>query len=103
MEKVSSFYETEAWGFDSPNRFLNAAVRVTTTLTPHECLLQTQRIERMQGRKLKSTNGQYHDRTIDIDLLLYDDLHINSEDLILPHPRINERDFVLRPLKEILD
>jgi 2-amino-4-hydroxy-6-hydroxymethyldihydropteridine diphosphokinase len=56
----------------------------------------------MLGRKRKSKTGVYHDRPIDIDLLLYDDVHINDNELTLPHPRIEEREFVSIPLKEIL-
>ena len=101
IEKTSSFYETQPWGFESQHLFITAVAQVSTLLSPHECLVQTQQIERQLGRKQKSTNGQYHDRTIDIDLLLYDDLHIESPDLVIPHPHIWERDFVRIPLKEI--
>ena len=54
------------------------------------------------GRTLKSVDGQYHDRIIDIDILIYDDLHISTPQLTLPHPLMKERDFVMIPLKEIL-
>ncbi len=103
VSRVSSFYDTEPWGFQSDNRFLNAAALILTPLTPHRCLRETQAIERLLGRLQKSTDGQYHDRTIDIDLLLYDDLNIDDPDLTLPHPRIAERDFVRLPLQEIMD
>ena len=96
VERRSVFLETEPWGFDSPNWFLNACVRCRTTLTPREVLATTQDIERQLGRKSKSTDGQYHDRPIDIDILIYDDLHI-------PHPLMHERDFVMKPLREIMD
>ena len=99
--RVSSMIETEPCGFDSDNKFLNAAAFVLTTLSPHECLRCTQRIERMLGRRQKSTDGHYHDRPIDIDLLMYDDLEIHEPDLTLPHPRIGEREFVKIPLQEI--
>ena len=106
--RTSSFIETEPWGFQSENTFLNAAVRVETELSPNALLHVTQQIEREMGRTEKSTvNPQlstvtYHDRIIDIDILLYDDLHINTKKLIIPHPHMYERDFVLIPLKEIL-
>ena len=103
VERQSVFLETEPWGFDSPNRFLNACVRCRTTLTPREVLAATQEIERQLGRKSKSTDGQYHDRPIDIDILIYDDLHIDEPDLHIPHPLMHERDFVMKPLREILD
>lgn len=103
VERRSVFLETEPWGFDSPNRFLNACVRCRTTLTPREVLATTQDIERQLGRKSKSTYGQYHDRPIDIDILIYDDLHIDEPDLHIPHPLMHERDFVMKPLREIMD
>ena len=71
-------------------------------LSPRRCLLETQQIERDLGRTQKSTNGQYHDRPIDIDLLLYDNLHVDEKDFTLPHPHMHERDFVMIPLREIL-
>lgn len=98
--RVSSFIETEPWGFDSKNTFLNAACLVETALTPEQCLNITQEIERKLGRKAKSVDN-YEDRPIDIDLLSYDNLNINTPELTLPHPRMHEREFVMIPLKEI--
>lgn len=103
VERQSAFLETEPWGFDSPNRFLNACVRCRTTLTPRELLLVTQQIERSLGRTQKSTSQQYHDRPIDIDILIYDDWQIDEPDLHIPHPLMTERDFVMIPLREIMD
>lgn len=100
---TSSMFETEPWGFSSQNMFVNAAVCVETLLTPREVLAATQAIEREMGRTQKSVGGQYHDRTIDIDILLYDDLHVDEPDLKIPHPLMHERDFVMRPLCEILE
>lgn len=102
VERISSFIETEPWGFESANKFLNAAARVVTGLSPWECLARTQHIERMLGRTQKSTDGHYHDRPIDIDLLMYDRLVLHEKELTLPHPRIEEREFVKLPLREIL-
>ena len=102
VQRVSSFIETEPWGFESKHPFLNAACLVLTTLSPMECLDATQQIERELGRKRKSKNGKYHDRPIDIDLLMYDDLTLSTPRLTLPHPRMQERDFVMIPLREIL-
>jgi 2-amino-4-hydroxy-6-hydroxymethyldihydropteridine diphosphokinase len=102
VQRVSSFIETEPWGFKSKNKFLNAAVKVLTTLSPEECLERTQQIERELGRKSKSKGGKYHDRPIDIDLLMYGDLKLSTPRLTLPHPRMKERDFVMIPLREIL-
>lgn len=97
----SRFIETEPWGFDSPNMFLNACICVETTLAPRQLLEATQRIERQMGRAHKTVGHQYTDRIIDIDILLYDDLHMHESDLTIPHPLMWERDFVMRPLKEI--
>lgn len=100
LVRCSSFIETEPWGFASEHRFLNAVALFRTTLTPHELLTATQDIERQLGRREKS-NGTYHDRPIDIDILLYGDAVIDEPDLKIPHPRMQERDFVMRPLREI--
>ena len=100
--RQSSFHETEPWGFQSTHRFLNACVGVETTLTPRQLLNATQQIELQLGRRQKSVNGIYHDRPIDIDILLYDDLHIDEPDLKIPHPLMHQRDFVMLPLREIL-
>lgn len=101
--RVSSYHETEPWGFQSDNLFLNAAALVITTLSPQHCLKETQHIERQLGRVDKSVDGAFQDRPIDIDLLMYDDLEVNEPDLTLPHPHIEEREFVQIPLQEILD
>lgn len=101
--RQSALYETEPWGFRSDNRFVNAAVCVDTQLSPRRLLEVTQRIEREMGRTLKSDGGEYHDRIIDIDILLYGDLHIDEPDLKIPHPLMYERDFVMTPLNEIME
>lgn len=103
VDRVSSAIETEPWGFKSANKFLNMCVRITTTLSPEQLLATTKDIELQLGRTTKSVNGQYHDRPIDIDILTYDDLHINTPSLTIPHPHMHERDFVMIPLREILD
>ena len=99
--RQSSFYETEPWGFESPNLFLNACICVSTKLAPRQLLEVTQAIERDMGRIEKTVGLQYVDRIIDIDILLYDDLHINEPDLVIPHPLMEEREFVMKPLLEI--
>lgn len=101
--RQSALYETEPWGFRSDNRFVNAAVCVDTRLSPRRLLEVTQRIEREMGRTLKSDGGEYHDRIIDIDILLYGDRHIDEPDLKIPHPLMHERDFVMTPLNEIME
>ncbi len=170
LVRASSFIQTEPWGYTSPHLYLNAAVLLHTTLTPHEALAATQAIERHLGRTTKtpaispssslsshfsspsptssspaspssfptpaspssfpslassslaspspetspstmaavaSPSGEvplppYSDRPIDIDILLYDDLRLSTPELTIPHPRMLQRDFVLRPLREIL-
>ena len=105
--RQSSLIETEPWGFESSNCFMNSVILCETTLTPREVLKATQKIERELGRKKKSkANGQqpranYKDRPIDIDILLYDDWQVDEPDLKIPHPLMQERDFVMIPLKEI--
>ncbi|MGN1228067.1 MAG: 2-amino-4-hydroxy-6-hydroxymethyldihydropteridine diphosphokinase [Prevotella sp.] len=102
VDRQSTLLVTEPWGFESANTFVNAAIRCITSLSPLEILGITQDIERAMGRTLKSVDGQYHDRIIDIDILMYDNLHIDTPQLTLPHPLMHERDFVMIPLKEIL-
>lgn len=97
---LSGFMETEPWGFESENLFLNAAIKMETPLTPDELLSATQAIEREMGREKKS-DGTYHDRVIDIDILLYDNRVIEQPGLIVPHPLMQERLFVIAPLAEI--
>ena len=105
----SSLIETEPWGFDSENTFLNGVILVETALTPRQLLKVTQKIERDMGRKVKSLTSHlspltpkvYSDRCIDIDILLYDDLTVDEPDLKIPHPLMHERDFVMIPLEEI--
>ena len=119
--RQSSFIETEPWGFESENKFLNGVILVETTLTPRQLLKTTQKIERALGRKkhtshlsplnshLSPLNSHlspltphlYKDRPIDIDILLYDDLTIDEPDLKIPHPLMHQRDFVMQPLDEI--
>ena len=101
--RQSALYVSEPWGFESDNLFVNAVACVHTTLTPRQLLAATQRIERKMGRKKKSSKGVYHDRIIDIDILLYDDLHLSAPDLVIPHPLMWQREFVMTPLREIID
>ena len=99
----SSVHETTPWGFESSHMFLNLCVCMATSLSPLQLLATTKQIERQLGRTQKSAHGHYADRLIDIDILLYDDAHVNESDLIIPHPHMYERDFVMLPLNEILD
>lgn len=103
--RVSSMMETEAVGFSTEHKFINVVCCVHTMMSPTACLRETKKIEQELGRTEKTTyqNGlpEYHDRTIDIDLLTYDDLVMDIPELTLPHPRMKERDFVMLPLQEI--
>ena len=99
---ASSFIETEPWGFESDHRFMNAVVHMRTELSPRQLLAATQTIERQLGRTHKSRDGRYADRPIDIDILLYGDVEVNEPDLVIPHPLMHEREFVMWPLKEVM-
>ena len=105
VTRQSTFIETEPWGFESANKFLNAVIRCETDMTPREVLEATQQIERDMGRQKTvhrtSSHRTYTDRPIDIDILLYDDLTVDEPDLKIPHPLMEQRDFVMIPLREI--
>ena len=97
--KHSSIYESTPWGFDDEVNFLNKAVEVVTSLSPHELLKQIHYIEALQGRI--RIPGPYRSREIDIDILFFNDQIMRDKDLIIPHPHLQERRFVLVPLSEI--
>lgn len=97
----SSYIETRPEGFQSEHTFLNAAAMFETSLTPQQLLRLTQHIEKELGRTSKSMDGQYQDRIIDIDLLMFDDWTLSTPTLTLPHPKMHLRRFVLKPLSEI--
>jgi len=97
----SYFYKTESWGFDS-NDFINIGLVIETKKTAEECLQVTQDIEEELGRLKEDKPEGYADRTLDIDIIFYNDLILNSENLIIPHPRMQERNFVLQPLLEMI-
>ena len=101
LVKCSSLIETAPWGFESSHSFVNSCAVLETKLSPMELLRATQAVERSLGRTHKSHDGHYGDRTIDIDILLYDAWVVRSHDLILPHPLMAQRYFVLKPLCEI--
>ena len=104
-EALSSIIETPAWGFEGPD-FLNCVVRYRTAKRPHTLLRICKKIERAMGRTGApeyDADGRriYHDRPIDIDILLYGDERVDTPDLKIPHPLMEQRDFVMRPLAEI--
>ena len=98
---LSEIIETSPWGFESDSNFLNCCVAFETGLEPLQLLDITERIERELGRTAKSTDGIYHDRIIDIDILLFGDMVVNDRRLTIPHPLMHKRLFVLQPLAEI--
>lgn len=101
LVRCSAFHETVPVGFQSDALFLNAAASFQTEWDAKNLLRITQEVERELGRTRKSLNGHYADRTIDIDLLMLDDICMQTPELTLPHPHMHERDFVLTPLVEI--
>ncbi len=121
VTRRSTFINSKPWGFESEHQFLNAVILCETHLTPREVLIQTQLIEKTLGKKSihatqrsgnigeqnvevsPQSHAVYKDRPIDIDILLYDDLSVDEPDLQIPHPLMKERDFVMVPLKEILN
>jgi 2-amino-4-hydroxy-6-hydroxymethyldihydropteridine diphosphokinase len=96
--KISSIIETDPIDSPSSKKYLNAVLKANTLHSPEELFVITQSIEQKLGRVRKIFHGE---RTIDIDILLYDDLKIISKRLIIPHPRMLEREFVMNPLREI--
>ena len=106
-EALSSIIETPAWGFEGPD-FLKCVVRYRTGRQPQTLLRICKRIERAMGRRDAPEYGAdgrriYHDRPIDIDILLYGDERIDTPELQVPHPLMGQRDFILRPLGEIFE
>lgn len=97
--QYSQVFETEPWGFDADTSFFNQVLVVDTNLGPHEVLEQILLIEQALGRK-RIGNG-YSSRTMDIDILFYDDLQLADERLVIPHPELHKRKFVLFPLAEV--
>ena len=98
VEAISNIYETEPWGLKEQPNFLNGVIKVNTSLSPNALLGGLLGIEAAMGRVREIKNGP---RVLDLDLLLYDDVILNTEELVLPHPFIKEREFVLKPLCEL--
>ncbi|QUG39930.1 2-amino-4-hydroxy-6-hydroxymethyldihydropteridine diphosphokinase [Psychrobacillus sp. INOP01] len=95
---MSSVYETDPVGYEDQAAFLNMVVEIETILTPHELLKKCNEIEAELGRKRDIRWGP---RTVDLDILLYNEENMKTQDLIIPHPRMMERGFVLIPLVEL--
>lgn len=98
VKKKSRVYETLPWGYEDQPKFLNQVLMGMTYLEPEPLLRHLKRLEIALGRKATFRNGP---RLIDIDILFYDDLVLETPDLILPHPRLHERGFVLLPMMDI--
>ena len=98
---MSSLYESEPWGFETENLFLNQAIGVETSLSPHDLLSELLQIEAELGRVRQENHQGYESRPIDLDVIYYDDMVIADEELIVPHPSMHKRRFVLMPLCEI--
>ena len=106
--KASQIHYSEAWGFTCEEEFANQAILVSTGLAADEVLMKTQAIERELGRDRVAeseekllTGERYASRVVDIDIIFYDDIVVESEELTLPHPLMHEREFVLRPMLEV--
>jgi 2-amino-4-hydroxy-6-hydroxymethyldihydropteridine diphosphokinase len=98
VKAKSGIYETPPWGFEEQPKFLNQVLKAKTYLDPEPLLKHLKRLEVALGRKESFPNGP---RLIDIDILFYDDLVLNKPSLVIPHPRLHERGFVLLPLTDI--
>jgi len=99
MNRVSQIYETEPVGGLPQPRYLNGAVEIETDLDPKQLLVAIQNIENSLGRERTIKNGP---RTIDLDILTYGDRKIDEPDLKVPHPKMHKREFVLRPLRDLM-
>ncbi len=99
---VSDYFETEPWGFSSENNFINIALELETKLSPIGLLNKVLNIEREIGRVRKKNTNKYNDRLIDIDIVFYENEIIKTPDLIIPHPLMHKRLFVLQPLSQII-
>lgn len=100
ISKQSALYASEAWGFDSKEEFLNVVIEIHTRLSPHALLKTLQDIEKQAGRKREQNSG-YTSRTLDIDILFFDEVIMDTTELVIPHPRLHQRRFTLEPLYEI--
>jgi 2-amino-4-hydroxy-6-hydroxymethyldihydropteridine diphosphokinase len=100
LEARSAYYRTPPWGVTDQPYYVNAVIEISTSLGPHELLARTQECERALGRE-RAGEQRFGPRTIDLDILAYDDVAMNDAELTLPHPRWSERGFVLVPLAEI--
>ena len=101
LVRTSTFYDCEPWGNKEQDWFVNAAIEVNTTLSPKDFLLKMQNIEKQLGRTKDESRPKWSEREIDIDIVFWDNLIINEENLKIPHPYAHKRAFVLVPLLEL--
>lgn len=100
LVRTSAFYESEPWGVDTKNWFVNAMIEINTTLPPQKLLETVNKVEAQLGRN-RELEGHYGDRTLDIDIIFYDDEIVNDENLIIPHKFFHQRAFTLVPMLEL--
>ena len=98
VKRASSIYETDPVGYAAQGKFLNGVLEIETTLSPMALLEELNSVEKHLGRKRDRVNGP---RTIDLDILYYGDRKVEQKGLVIPHPRIAEREFVLKGLREL--
>lgn len=101
IEQVAKLYETEPWGFENNNWFLNSVIKIKTRFNAHEVLIKCLQIEKKLGRIRNHNTSGYQARIIDIDILFFNNEIIKTPELTIPHPYIQERNFVLFPLADI--
>ncbi len=108
VKSQSSELTTQAWGFSAEELFLNQALLVETSLLPEELLVETQAIEQVVGRdraaemqQTSQSGERYASRVIDVDIITYGSQVVDTEGLVIPHPRMHQREFVLRPMAEL--
>jgi len=102
VDKVSDFFYSAAWGYQSANEFCNLCLKGSTSLDPINLLEHLKTIEINLGRKYESSRMDYKDRLIDIDIIFFGNLVLNTPELSIPHPYWNQRNFVYRPLLQLL-
>ena len=99
VKRISNYYETEPWGYESKNSFVNAGIIIETIFSPEDLLAFLKQIEKKMGRQ--KTMGGYQDRIIDLDILTFDHIALNTTNLVIPHPKIAERKFSIVILKDL--
>ena len=101
VKRISNYYETEPWGYDSKHSFVNAGIIIETIFSPEDLLAFLKQIEKKMGRQ--KTERGYQDRIIDLDILTYDYIKLSAINLVIPHPKITERKFSIVILKDLFN